>query len=215
MKKLLLLGLASLLFACPPRVAECPGTDGGASITVDAGPPTNELQFRVVNLSRDPVTVTIDGQVRGEEVLPLSTLYKTGHVTLIKQRGAVEAKNRDADGGLISVSLPFDFDPLTETEVTLIIKDQFPARLSTNMTIERQTPKASFGERVRASLAGVEAPGGVDIEGDCAPEVGSNGVAPATISLREDNTASCESTADAYYARPSAVRWRSSRWNNG
>jgi len=205
MKKLSLLAFASLLFGCPPRgEADCPSGDGGAT-TVDAGPLTNELQLRVVNLSRDLVMVNIDGQDGGEPLLPLGTLYKTGHVTLIKQRGRVEAKNHDADGGRLPVLLPFEFDPRTDAEVTLVVKDQFPARLSTNMSIERQTPKASFGERVRASLTGVESPGGVDIEGDCAPELGSNGVSLASISLREDNTLSCDSTADAYYARPPVV----------
>ncbi len=206
MKNLILLTLASLVLACTPRESECVGVDAGTSSTViDAGPPTNEVSFRLVNLSRETVNLFIDGQDGGEPVLPLGTLTKTGHVTLIKQRGSIDARTRDADGGLAALTLPFEFDPRTEDNVTLVVRDTTPSRISMNVTVAKQTPNASFGERVRAALAEVDLPGAVDVDGDCAPEVAMNGAVLASISLREDNTLSCDGTADAYFARPLEV----------
>ena len=50
---------------------------------------THEVQLRFVNLGREAVTVTLEGETAGHQVQPWQSLAKTGHVTLIKQRGTV------------------------------------------------------------------------------------------------------------------------------
>ena len=205
MKKLTLLALSSLLFACPPRTgSECLAGDAGTTEGIDAGPPTNEMQIRLVNLGRESVTVTFDGTDGGiETVLSMGTLYKTGRVTLIKQRGVVTARNLDLDGGSVPLTLPFEFDSRTTDEATFVIRDLTPARISTDLTLDRQLFKPTYGENVRASLKDVEVVGGVDIEGDCAADIGGSGL--ARVSLRDETLTSCLNTNDAYYARPIVV----------
>ncbi len=212
MKKLtavFVLGLG--LLGCPVRTdgGECGVLDGGSQ-SGDGGQAsvTSTLQFRFVNLGREAVTVHLDGIDGGDRVQPLASLFKTGHVTLIKQRGTIEARNVLPDGGPVPVTLPFDFDVNEDPATTLVLKERdatITNRISTNVSIERQTPKTSFGEMVRASLANVVIEGGVDIDGDCAADVSASTVTAAKISLRGETDTACDNTADQYFARPVEV----------
>lgn len=182
------------LLACSPLSNRC---------EADAGEVTHEVQLRLVNLGRETVTVTLEGEEKGQPVLPLQSLAKTGHVTLMKQRGTVQARNFAADGTKTPVSLSFEFDTTTGEPVTFVVLDTTPSRPSTNLTIARQTQGATFGEKVNAGLAGVDLEGGVDTDGDCVADFGAPAGTMAAIGLRSDaDTSQCPNTADTEFSRP-------------
>ncbi len=90
---------AGLLLACPQVTApsRCDQPDSGA--------PDYEARLRFVNLGREAVEVTLEGEDAGSWVQPLEHKNYVGHVTLIKQRVSVAARNFLPDGGRESVEL--------------------------------------------------------------------------------------------------------------
>jgi hypothetical protein len=204
MKNLLAVCSLSLLFACPPASdLKCEPDSGPAA--ADAGEPDYEVQFRFVNLGRETVTVRLEGEDAGQPVPPLGSVAKTGHVTLIKQRGNVQARNFLADGGKESVTLPFEFDTTTGEPVTFLLQDMTPARISMNVTVPKQTQGATFGEKVNAGLVGVEIPGGVNTTGDCMADHSAPAGTLARIGLHDGPDEDCDGTADDDFVRPAEV----------
>lgn len=207
MKKLLSLSALALLCACPPVAGPLCEADSGTA-AVDAGEPDFEVQLRFVNLGRETVTLRLEGEDAGQAVPSLASVAKTGHVTLIKQRGTVEARNFLEDGGTEAVTLPFEFDTNDGEPATFVLKDTTPARISMNVTVAKQTQGATFGEKVRQSLAGVELDGGVDTGGDCGAEFSAPLGTLASIGLRAEPPPpdeDCPGTADALFIRPVEV----------
>ncbi|MDP3153090.1 MAG: hypothetical protein Q8N23_10495 [Archangium sp.] len=194
MRNLLVFTSISALLACSPLSNRC---------EADAGEATHEVQFRIVNLGRETVTVTLEGEEKGQPVLPMQSLAKTGHVTLIKQRGTVQARQFAADGTKTPVSLPFEFDTTTGEPVSFVVVDTMPNRISMNVTVAKQTQGATFGEKVNAGLALVELEGGVDTDGDCVADFGAPAGTMAAVGLRGDgDTSNCPNTADREFSRP-------------
>lgn len=188
----------ALLTACPPAAAP--------RCEADAGETDFEVQFRFINLGRETVTVQLEGEDAGQQVLAFGSVAKVGHGAVALQRGTVEARNFLADGGREAVTLPFEFDASADEPATFVLKDLGPSRLSTNMTIERQTPKRDFGERAMASLGGVEIEGGVDLNGDCLTDAAGPLGVPARVGLHaEPQSQDCPGTADDLYVRSGAV----------
>ena len=208
MKTLLALGTLLLLCGCPPAAAPTCESDAGLPPPADAGAPDYEVQFRFVNLGRETVVVRLDGEDAGQPVPALSSLAKTGHLTLIKQRGSVEARDFLPDGGKQSVLLPFEF-PTTEGEpVTFVLRDLTPTQSSMKLSVAKQTQGATFGEKVNQGLAGVVIPGGVDTGGDCNAEFSAAAGTPAAVGLRAEPPPSdqdCPGTADDDFVRPGEV----------
>ena len=210
MKTLLAVCSLCLLFACPPAAAPKCETDSGTQIPpadagVDAGERDYAVEFRFVNLGRETVTVKLEGEDAGVKVLALGSVAKTGHVTLIKQRGTVEARNFLVDGGREAVTLPFEFDTTTGEPVTFVLKDLTPARISMNVTVAKQTQGTTFGEKVNAGLASVEIPGGVNTTGDCAADHSADAGTLARVGLHGDPDQDCPGTADDDFVRPAEV----------
>ncbi len=194
MRNLLVFTSISSLLACTPLSNRC---------EADAGEVTHEVQFRIVNLGRETVTVTLEGEEKGQPVLPMQSLAKTGHVTLIKQRGTVQARNFAADGTKTPVALPFEFDTTTGEPVSFVVLDTTPNRISMNVTVAKQTQGATFGEKVNAGLASVELEGGVDTDGDCVADFGAPAGTMAAVGLRSDaDTSNCPNTAAREFSRP-------------
>ncbi len=194
MRNLLVLTSVSSLLACTPLTNRC---------EADAGEVTHEVQLRFVNLGRETVTVTLEGEEKGQPVLPMQSLAKTGHVTLIKQRGTVQARNFAEDGTKTPVSIPFEFDTTAGEPVTFVVLDTTPDSISMKLTIAKQTQGATFGEKVNAGLATVELDGGVDTDGDCVADFGAPAGTRAAIGLRSDaDTSQCPNTADREFSRP-------------
>ncbi len=198
LRSVLLTCVAGSFLACPPVVA--PKCDAP-----DAGETKYEARLRFVNLGREAVTVTLEGEDAGAPVLPMQSKNYVGHVTLIKQRVEVAARNFLPDGGLEDVVLPFEFDTTTGEVQTFVLRDLSPARLSMNVTVGKQTQGATFGEKVQAGLANVELEGGVDTGGDCAADFSGTAGVAAKVSLRDDVTTDCDSTMDHYFTRPPEV----------
>lgn len=201
MKRLLVLSAVSLLCACPPVVMT-------AKCETDAGTPEAEAQFRFVNLGREAVVVTVEGEDAGQSVPALQSMARTSHITLIKQRGTVQARNFLPDGGREAVVLPFDFDTTDAEPATFVLKDTSPNRISMNVTVGRQTQGATFGEKVRSSLAGVEVEGGVDFEGDCAADQSTPAGTLAKVALRGEPKSvdmDCAGSEDDEFVRPGDV----------
>ncbi len=206
-KRSLLLVLCAGLFGCPVTNQSVCEADGGSRMADGGSGSANTLQFRFVNLGREAVTVHLDGIDGGDRVQPLGSLFKTGHASSLPQRGLVEARTILPDGGATPVTLPFDFDGNADPAATIVLKEttSLSERISMNVTVGRQGPLAPFGERVRASLANVVLEGGIDVEGDCAADVGATAGLAAKVSLRSDTDQACDATADQYFARPVEV----------
>ncbi|MDP1825107.1 MAG: hypothetical protein Q8L48_17750 [Archangium sp.] len=182
----------SLLVSCSPLATPPPET-------------TRQVQFRFVNLGREAVTVTLEGETAGHQVLPLQSLAKTGHVTLIKQRGTVAARDFLADGSREPVTLPFEFDTTTGEPVTFLLQDLTPGEPTMKVTVPRQTQGATFGEKVTAGLAGVVLDGGVDTDGDCLADFGAPAGTPARVGLHgspADADEDCAGSADRQFVQP-------------
>ncbi len=195
MRNLLVFTSISSLLACTPL--------SNPRCEADAGEATNEVQFRLVNLGREPVTVTLEGEEKGQVVLPLQSVAKTGHVTLIKQRGSVQARDFAADGTRTPVTLPFEFDTTAGEPVTFVVQDTTPSGSSMKLTIARQTQGATFGEKVNAGLATAHFEVGVDTDGDCMTDFGGTAGTLAKMGLRNDaDVSACANTADLEFSRP-------------
>lgn len=190
-------GLFSSCFTLP-GTPQCPPTDIDKEPTYGAG-------LRFVNLGREAVQVTLEGEDAGTWVQPLEHKNYVGHVTLIKQRGSVAARNFLPDGGRESVTFPFEFDTTTGEFATLVLVDTTPQRISMNVSVSKQTQGATFGERVRQGLAGVTIEGGVDVEGDCSPDLGATAGTKVSVSLREDTTIACDTTVNGYFTQPAGA----------
>lgn len=206
MRSSLSLCALALLCACPPAAPRCEADSGTPASAADAGAPGYDVQLRVVNLGREAVRVRLDGEDGGQLIAPLSSLAKTGHITLIKQRGFVEARNFLEDGGRENVTLPFEFDADGDEPLTVVVKDTTPARSSMNVTVAKQTQGATFGERMQQGLAGVSLAAGVDTDGDCLADAAGALGSPARVSLRDEppppGDADCPGTADDFFVRP-------------
>lgn len=195
---------AGLLFACP-QVTPPPKCDAPDAGGADAGAPEYEARLRFINLGREPVKLSLEGEDAGAWVQPLEHKNYVGHVTLIKQRGTVDARNFLVDGGTEAVSLPIEFDTTTGDLATFVLVDTTPQRISMNVTVGKQTQGATFGEKVSQGLAGVEIDGGVDTGGDCAADLGASTATKVKVSLRDDVTTECPDTADQYFTRPNGA----------
>lgn len=197
MRTLLALSTLPFLVACP-----APGTRCEA----DAGAPDQEVQLRLVNLGRDPVTLRLEGEDAGTTVPALGAVAKVGHVTLLKLRGTVEGTTLLPDGGVELVSLPLELDPSDGAPATFVVRDSTPARISTNLTVGRQTQGTTFGEKVSAGLAALELEGGVDTDGDCLTDYGAPTGTPArTVLATEPPSRDCDDTAEQVFVRPAEV----------
>ena len=197
MKPLLSLLVVLFLCACPPAAPPC-------AVEIDGGEGGYDVQFRFVNLGRESVTLRLEGEDVGRQVPPLSSVAKAGHVSLNMQRGSVEARQFAPDGGKESVSLPFEFDATDNAPVTFVLVDTSPNRLSMNVTIGKQHG-ATFPERVKASLSGVEIEGGVDTEGDCAADYSGATGTQAKVGLHDEPGQGCTGTEDNDFVRPGEV----------
>jgi hypothetical protein len=189
---------AGLLFACPQVAAPTPKCD-----EPDAGAPQYEARLRFINLGREAVQVTLEGEDAGSWVQPLEHKNYVGHVTLIKQRVSVAARNFLPDGGREAVELPFEFDTTTGDLATFVLVDTTPQRISMNVTVGKQTQNATFGEKVNQGLANVEIEGGVDTGGDCAADLGGTAGTKVKISLRDDTSTDCP--VEQYFTRPNGA----------
>lgn len=186
----------AFLLACPPAPPRCE-VDSGTSVT------EAEVQLRVFNLSRGTAVVKLEGEDGGERVARLGSLTRVGKTSAAALRGTIEAHDVLADGGTQPVTLTFEFDPDVPEPVTLVIKDVYPGRMSTNMSIERQTPKRDFGEKVAAALGGVEIEGGVDTDGDCLTDAAGAAGSAARVGLHGEPPAQdCPGTTDNDFVRP-------------
>lgn len=184
----------SLLVSCSPLTTPPPPAEV-----------THEVQLRFVNLGREAVTVTLEGETAGHQVQPWQSLAKTGHVTLIKQRGTVAARDFLVDGSKPAVELPFEFDTTTGEPVTFLIKDLTPDEPSMKVSIAKQTQGATFGEKVSAGLAGVELDGGVDTDGDCLADFGAPAGTMARVGLHGDPVnadADCVGSDERQFVQP-------------
>lgn len=190
---------AGLLLACPqvPALPKCDAPDAGA--------PEYEARLRFVNLGREAVQVTLEGEDAGSWVQPLEHKNYVGHVTLIKQRVFVAARNFLPDGGTEAVDLRFEFDTTTGDLATFVLVDTTPQRISMNVTIAKQTQGATFGEKVNQGLANVMIEGGVDTGGDCAADLGGAAGTKVRVSLRDDTSTDCPDTVDQYFTRPNGA----------
>ena len=215
MLKPLSLALLSLtLFACPPQTKCEPATNDAGMETLDAGGPTDagaptyEVHFQFVNLSRDTVLLRFEGEDAGEPVLPLESLLKTGHVTLIKQRGVVEGRALFEDGGTQQLSAAFEFDTTSEQPVTFVASDLTLGLETRSLTVAKQTQGVDFGQRVQAGLqqaGSVIASGTVDVTGDCrADNEGGNGAAAGIGLYDEPPTLECPAM-ELVFVRPAQV----------
>lgn len=234
MLRISVLAAAVLLAACP-TAPKCeldagPGaqpTDAGASAdagsadagSVDAGPPPLQAVLRFLNLTPGSLLVTLDGDDAGTAVPAGGQLLRhahTGHVTVVKRTATLVASGLRADGGswsasdtvelpLRTVTADLDTDGQLDVVASLHTIDSTPARISTNLTVPKQT-QGGFGARL--GLVGGALPGGailssalragLDFDGDCVADVAGEAGKPALLTLSDGPTPLCDDAPFAF-----------------
>ncbi|MCC6811140.1 MAG: hypothetical protein IT381_27165 [Deltaproteobacteria bacterium] len=202
--------LVLALISCTPPKATPPADP--PPVCDDTTPRTMFVRF--VNLYLAPVAVRLDAETEETVVAPLQTrtiatrtqkLWQTNSFRLALH---VRAPRYDVAGETSTATMEdhtVDIEAADGETVSIVAKtgriDSTPARISTNMTIARQTPKRDFGDRVKAGFSDIESVQGIDLDGDCVADIGGSGGTPAAIAIT-DGTGSVCATATSVFVQP-------------